>query len=96
MVFLAEHPTLVAICESDLPDGSWKDLLAHLADMNRPPLLIVTSRLADEVLWSEVLNLGGYNVLAKPLVETEVRHVLDNAWRRWTGHQAIGRHAGSA
>ena len=96
MAFLAEHPTPVAICESDLPDGSWKDLLAWLAHISRPPLLVVTSRLADEVLWSEVLNLGGYNVLAKPLVETEVRHVLENAWRRWTGHQAIGRHAGSA
>ncbi len=28
--------------------------------------LIVTDRLANEALWSEVLNLGGYDVVAKP------------------------------
>jgi hypothetical protein len=35
--------------------------------MQCPPLLVVTSRLADDRLWWEALNLGGYNVLAKPL-----------------------------
>ena len=29
--------------------------------MQYPPMLIVTSRLADDALWSEVINLGAYN-----------------------------------
>jgi hypothetical protein len=49
--------------------------------MEKPPQLVVTSRLADAYLWSEVLNLGGFDVLAKPLMEKEVRQVLDSVSR---------------
>jgi len=45
--------------------------------VTRPPLLIVTSRLADERLWAEVLNLGAHDVLAKPFNAEEVVRVLD-------------------
>ena len=43
------------------------------------PPLVVTSRLADDYLWSEVLNLGGWDVLAKPFRQQEVLYVLDSA-----------------
>jgi DNA-binding response OmpR family regulator len=70
------HPVSVIICESMLEDGTWRDLLdQNLVGAEGTPL-IVTSRLADEYLWSEVLNLGGYDVLAKPFSDREVRHVL--------------------
>ena len=49
-----------------------------------PPVLIVTSRLADEYLWAEALNLGAYDVLAKPFDASEVIRVLYSAWRHWT------------
>jgi len=38
--------------------------------------LIVTSRVADARLWAEVLNLGGFDVIAKPFHAPEVLHVL--------------------
>ena len=66
----------VVICESDLPDGTWRDVLNQINTLAYRPVLIVTSRLADDHLWAEVLNLGGYNVLAKPFRESEVRHVV--------------------
>lgn len=47
--------------------------------MPSPPLLIVISRLADEHLWAEALNLGAYDVLAKPLNHTEIVRVLNLA-----------------
>jgi DNA-binding response OmpR family regulator len=43
----------------------------------------VTSRTADECLWAEVLNLGGYDVLAKPFNSNEFIQVVSTAWRRW-------------
>ena len=74
---LRTHAVSVIVCESVLEDGTWRDLLEHKnhACADGTPL-IVTSRLADEYLWSEVLNLGGYDVLAKPFSDREVRHVL--------------------
>jgi DNA-binding response OmpR family regulator len=59
----------VVVCERDLPPGSWKDVLEQVTILSDPPSLIVTSRLADERLWAEALNLGAYDVLAKPLTE---------------------------
>jgi len=89
--FLQANVAPVVICEQELPDGNWKDVLARLGKMQCPPMLVVTSRLADDRLWSEVLHFGGYNVLAKPLHLKEVVHVVAQAWigwkYRWEGAQ---------
>jgi DNA-binding NtrC family response regulator len=95
--FLRENITPVVICESELPDGTWQDVLSQFSRMPCPPLLVVTSRMADDRLWSEVLNLGAYNVLAKPLHMKEVFHVAGTAWmawkRRWEGAHPLAMSA---
>lgn len=73
----------VVVCERDLQTGSWRDLLTQLDSLPDPPSLIVTSRLADERLWVEALNLGAYDVLAKPFDGTEVARVVCGASRAW-------------
>src|SRR4051794_3813856 len=82
----------IVVCERDLPDGSWRDVLERVDSSPERPFLIVTSRLADEWLWAEVLNLGGYDVLAKPFNADETRHVLVTAYLgrrdRNRGHRA--------
>jgi CheY-like chemotaxis protein len=75
----------VVLCERDLPDGTWKDILDFAAQLPHPPLVLVTSRHADEGLWAEVLNLGGYDVLLKPFDRSEVTRVIGMAWRHWFG-----------
>ena len=70
----------VILCECRLPDGSWLEILNRISAAPATPLLIVTSRIADASLWAEVLNLGGYDLLAKPFNRQEVRHVLTSAW----------------
>src|SRR5882724_10663273 len=69
---LTWDPMAIVVCESNLPGGTWRDVLRHLSECPDPAVLIVTSRLADEYLWAEVLNLGGYDVLAKPFDKQEV------------------------
>jgi DNA-binding response OmpR family regulator len=73
----------VVVCERDLPPGSWKDVLEQVTIQPDPPSLIVTSRLADERLWAEALNLGAYDVLAKPFDRNEAIRVVGAAWRAW-------------
>jgi DNA-binding NtrC family response regulator len=70
----------IVLCERDLEGNSWKDLLEQLALLPEPPHVIVASRLADERLWAEALNLGAYDVLAKPFDTSEVLRVLSSAW----------------
>ena len=82
----------VVICAAELSDGTWKDLLARLAGPPVPPRLIVASRLADDSLWAEVLDCGGYDVLSVPFEPPEVIRVVSLAWRQWQ-HES-GRAAG--
>jgi DNA-binding response OmpR family regulator len=81
--FLRKGSTPVVMSDRDVPGGGWKKILSGLQHLSNPPLLVVTSRLADERLWAEVLNLGGHDVLATPFREKELEWVLENAWRRF-------------
>ena len=78
-----EHRVAVVVSDSDLSDGTWKDLLTDLRTAPNPPRLIVTSDLADERLWAEVLNYGAYDVLVKPFHPAEVLRIVSAAWRDW-------------
>jgi DNA-binding response OmpR family regulator len=69
----------VVVCERDLRDGTWRDVLNLSLALRPAPPVIVTSRLADDRLWAEVLNLGGYDVLMKPLDTDEVLRTLTMA-----------------
>jgi DNA-binding NtrC family response regulator len=78
--YLRNHPVSVVFCDHRLKDGTWREILNQVLSGSEPVPVVVTSRLADEYLWAEVLNLGGWDVLAKPFHEQEVLHVLDSAW----------------
>jgi len=76
-----------------LPDGSWKDVLSHLAPLADRPRLIAISKHADEHLWAEVLALGGFDLLGTPLREAEAAYVIGSAWLDWKNEQERSRHA---
>jgi DNA-binding NtrC family response regulator len=86
----------VVLCEKELPDGAWKDVLASLSAMPDAPALIVASEHADDKLWAEVLNLGGYDVLMKPFDRTEVGRVVSLAWQNWASARGESGRAASA
>jgi PleD family two-component response regulator len=83
MNYLERNPVQVVIAESDVPNWNWKRVLNDLRTLANPPQLIVTSRTADESLWSEVLNIGGYDVIAQPFEEDEVERVVASAHRHF-------------
>jgi DNA-binding NtrC family response regulator len=72
----------VIVTERDFPAGNWKDVLEISQSLTATTLVIIISRFADDYLWAEALNLGAYDVLLKPLDETEVVRVLTSAWSR--------------
>jgi DNA-binding NtrC family response regulator len=81
---LMQHsPAPVVVCDTKLPDGTWKDVLKACAGLAHSPYLIVCSTNADDRLWAEALNLGAYDVLAKPFDAKEVFRIIGLAWRRW-------------
>ena len=81
----------VVLCDRDRMPEAWKELLARFAALPEPPLLIVTSRLADDVLWAEALNLGAYDVLSRPFETSEVVRTVGLAQLRWQDRYRASR-----
>jgi len=73
----------VVITNSESTGPTWRQLLRILSQRVRPPQLIVTSRTADDHLWSEVLNCGGYDVLPEPFRPDEIERVVASARRHY-------------
>lgn len=76
-----EHVISVVLCECDLAPGTWIDMLGEIHNLPYPLPLIVTSKLADERLWAEALNLGAWDVLTKPFDHVEVLRSIRHAWQ---------------
>lgn len=93
---LNDESIILIVCERELPDGNWKDLLDYLSPRHAAPLLIVFSQLADDALWAEVLNLGGHDVLPKPLDDREVLWSVRMAWEHWSEQQQLSSAAAVA
>ena len=88
---LRQMPIPIVLCDCDLMPRTWRELLEHISALPDPPLLIVTSRRADERLWAEAPNLGAYDVLARPFDSAEVMHVLSLAWQHWQDRNGVYR-----
>jgi DNA-binding NtrC family response regulator len=98
LALLRRHEIAVVICERDLLPETWIDVLEHLNTLPKAPPLIVTSRLADERLWAEALNLGAWDVLVKPLDRLELIRSVKLAWDHWhmQTHTAVGKSMSAA
>jgi DNA-binding response OmpR family regulator len=79
---ISSHNIAVVLCDHDLGGKSWRTLLDSFSRLASPPCLIVSSPTADKRLWAEALNLGAYDVLAKPLVPAEVLRTVSLAYLR--------------
>lgn len=79
----------IILCEQEIP-GTWREMLERISVMEYPPFLVVTSRLADEYLWAEALNVGAYDVLSKPFNSTEVIRIVSLAWLHWKERRDLG------
>lgn len=81
IAFLRDNRAAVAVCEENLPDGSWHDAATALNSVPNPPALIVLGD--DRVLVQEVLALGGFDALVRPLTESDVVWTIASAWHAW-------------
>src|SRR6476660_9011287 len=83
LAFLRQNPLPLIISWCEMPDGNWKDLLRQLPLLTKPPLLAVSYRPTGRCFWSEVISLGGYDVLVKPFGAPDVFRLVSLAWENW-------------
>ena len=81
--FLETHAVPVLLCSKELNGATWKDTLKAVERFPNPPAVLVHAFQADDALWMEVLNSGGYDLLGSPLIGEEVLRVISLACRKW-------------
>jgi DNA-binding NtrC family response regulator len=95
LAFLDKRFVPVIVCSKDLPDATWKDVLAAMARFPVPPKVLVYSHQADDAFWMEVLKSGAYDLLPVPFNAEEVLRLVSLACRQWNDDAKIAEKARS-
>ena len=82
----SESPPHVVFTDTQLPDGTWSDVLVVAKKSPVPVSVVVISRLVDMYLYVETMEKGAYDFMVSPIETLELEHVLRcaaaNALRR--------------
>jgi DNA-binding response OmpR family regulator len=73
-------PTPIVILDRDLAGPDWRPAVRRLASEPNAPSIILASHVVDDYLLEEVIQQGGYDVIAKPFREQEVTRAIEFAW----------------
>jgi DNA-binding NtrC family response regulator len=79
---LAENPDIeLVITGLSLDDGNWCDVVRCVVDRGHNAQIIVSSPVASQTLWSEIIWRGAYDLLFEPYDFEEVARIVDGAFR---------------
>ena len=87
--FIEKRFVPVIVCSKELPDATWRDVLAAMARFPIPPKVLVYSHQADDAFWMEVLKSGAYDLLPVPFNAEEVLRLVSLACRAWKDEEKI-------
>ena len=86
---LREHASGVILCDRDLVGVDWRKQMGDLRRSAPRSCVILLSGVNDQYLWDEVIRNGGYDVLSKPLQETQVVLAVTGAWLYWKHYRTM-------
>ncbi|HEX5226745.1 MAG TPA: hypothetical protein VFW44_03510 [Bryobacteraceae bacterium] len=78
----------VILYDRDWPNAEWRSTVHTFATSEQRPCVIMTSRVADEYLWQELIRWGGHDLVAKPLRADDVARALKLALSYWRNARA--------
>jgi DNA-binding NtrC family response regulator len=80
------NPAPLVFTDTQMPDGTWADILAVAEKAAEPVNVIVVARVVDTRFYVEAIETGAFDFLAPPFNATDlayvVRTALDNALAR--------------
>jgi len=80
------NPPLLAVTESELPDGKWSDIVSCSEKASSRVNVIVVGQTIDAKLYAAAIEVGAFDYIAPPFEGVDLAHVvrcaLDNALAR--------------
>jgi DNA-binding NtrC family response regulator len=85
-ILARKQPPQVIFTDRELPDGTWKEVLALAAESPAPTNVVVVDRIVDMKFYIEVIERGAFDFIAPPFSDPDISHVVhcaaDNAMSR--------------
>jgi CheY-like chemotaxis protein len=89
LAVLCTHRIPIVLCDDDAYPDAWREILRACQLLPAPPCVIVTSRLAGDGLWMELLSEGAFDLLAKPFDPSDVMRIIHSAWVHWQNRYGL-------
>jgi hypothetical protein len=89
LAVLRTHRIPIVLCDDDAYPEAWREILRACQLLPAPPCVIVTSRLAGDRLWMDLLNEGAFDLLSKPLNPSDVMRIIHSAWVHWQNRYGL-------
>jgi DNA-binding NtrC family response regulator len=71
-----QSPAPLVFTDTELPDGTWADILAEAERAAQPVNVIVVARVVDTRFYVETIETGAFDFLAPPFVATDLAYVV--------------------
>ncbi len=73
----------IVLYDRDLSGGPWQRTVKELSAAQAGTCIILLSSVSDQYLWDEVVQHGGFDVLARPFEKQQVLSTIDFAYTHW-------------
>jgi len=73
------NPAPLVFTDTQLPDGTWADILALADKAPQPVNVIVVARLVDTRFYVEAIETGAFDFIAPPFAATDLAYVVRSA-----------------
>lgn len=80
-----DHPQLV-FTDTELPDGTWAEIVRVAASSPIPAQVVVVSRLVDVQFYIETLEHGAFDFIAPPFEASGLEYIIRCATAHPSGH----------
>ena len=74
-----QNPAPLVFTDTELPDGTWADILAEAERASQPVNVIVVARVVDTRFYLETIETGAFDFIAPPFVATDLEYVVRSA-----------------
>jgi len=73
------NPAPLVFTDTELPDGTWTDVLAAAEQAKKPVNVIVVARVVNTRFYVEAIETGAFDFLAPPFNATDLAYVVRSA-----------------
>lgn len=73
---LKAAPVPILLFDRDLAGPSWRETIKRLIHSRRNACIVLLSNVADQYLWEEVVQQGGFDLLTRPFRKEQVLSAL--------------------